>query len=342
MLHTRLRVLAVAPLMAAAAALLAAQPALTQPPAEADPDSVAEAGVAEDRVVVTGMVPAPRVGEGAPIYTTLELEKMEADARRETTKDRAESRRCQAADVPNPHADLTLEGRFFLEAQLGQRVVTLTDRATTVTRAAEAARRAAANGSGTMEAVVSTELERQVAVRKLEAARRELLEEQSVTADLMWLMSRGLADIDLQSELMRRRVKREKAGGVSGVRPAPEFADLKVVGVVVEQKTDRKGVTTLHVSGQIVNTRDKDIPIPPLTIMAVDEQGWPLMNRIADPQSRQRIPAGAAMGFTYELKPKPAMARTVAVTFASKSKSTMQLPAGLFEVCRVSKESNRR
>ena len=55
--------------------------------------------------------------------------------------------------------------------------------------------------------------------------------------------------------------------------------------------------------------------------------GFPVKTETAE--GRGRIKAGEAVPFQYALRPKPSQAQSVAVTFASRNRPPMSLPAGM-------------
>ncbi len=296
-----------------------------------------------DRVVITGMVPIPDVGPGAPQFTSADVAELGKLADKTATKASRDYRTCGGGALPKsfepaamplntsfdgpavnfdlrPGSNLypsTLEllGREYAAANA---VASLAEKAETATEAAEAARRGAAAGETTMKDVEAAELVRQEAVRKLQFARAALVEAQAVIGD--WQHYKEMKRPDpTWSELEGRSIQRDRDNVGLGIA-VPEVVDgLTIENIKARQVKNKKGEEIVLVSGDLVNSVKKSIQIPALSVALVDERGWILANMTVTTQYFGTIGAGKRKPFQVEMTPAPEALHTAVVSVAAKS-----------------------
>ncbi|HVY88915.1 MAG TPA: hypothetical protein VG942_08610, partial [Hyphomonadaceae bacterium] len=286
-----------------------------------------------DRVVITGMVPIPNVGAGAPYHSPEELaalsEKTQKDILHTDAVD-MRTRMCRLNLKPPGRLSMnypSLEALMDAELATGRRLATEADRARLATEAAEASRRAAADGKEDAKSVEQAELARQAAVNKAEEARVKYLEAGAAIADLQDFERQGYTIADLNQEaapsgkvltwgdLDVRADRRRKAGYWQGV-PVPDPAPGLHIEQVEARQTDGKHGPVVEITGLLRNDRNGTLSVPGLTIVAIDKQGQILAATAID-ASGSSVPAQSSRAFAYELTPAPQAIARVSVTFAS-------------------------
>ena len=291
--------------------------------AQQQPQSTQQAPVnREDRVVITGMVPVPDVGEGAPLFTTLDIKDIEEKAR-DVAIDSASDymtcspgRRVIAPMTCKPNGAITITDLLACEVEYGNKAANLAFMAAKVTAAAEDSRRAAARGEVSVRVVEETELARQEAVNKMNEARQKLLEVQARMADFQNMaMMRGHFPDTAQLDAME--MNRKEAGWGLGIAQPDVPEGLSITNIRAVQSKDKKGDFVV-VQGEIRNGNAKSAKIPNLSTTLVDDKGWPLATTSVSPSKKGSIPAGKSYPFAFEVRPAPQMMRNAVVSFAPK------------------------
>jgi hypothetical protein len=257
---------------------------------------------------------------------------MEEAARKTMADTRSDARKCSGSGlmpivgVGDPPSMIHL---LVLEYEAAMKVANMADKAAAVTLAAEASRRDAANGAGSMQIVEQRELERQEAVNKLQEARAELFEAQAMIGDAQDLMrkNRPVDWLDLDM----RALNRKKDGVGLNIAMPNLHPGLDIQNVVASQHKDKKGKDMVVVRGDIVNTGSKSATIPELFVALVDEQGWTLTNMTVSPPPFQKgIGAGKRKPFQVEVRPAPEALKTAVVTFAARHAVDPRMGVGFF------------
>jgi hypothetical protein len=268
-----------------------------------------------ERVVVTGMVPIPDVGEGAPRFTSKDVKAIEEAARDVATDSRQDIQRCKPSGQPaascNPAGGL--QQVLACEAEYATEAANLAGKASSASAAAEDVRRAAAAGQADMKAVEAAELVRQEAVNKMQKARQKLIETQARLADLQ-VNAMGFFHKDLNALEM----KRKKAGWGLGIAKPDVPEGLSLTNIKVTQYEDKKGEFA-RIQGEIRNGGDKPARIPGLAATLVDEKGFSLNTTSVSPAKGGTISPGKAKPFSFDMRPAPALTKTAIVTFASNA-----------------------
>lgn len=291
----------------------------------------------EDRVVVTGMVPVPDVGEGAPLFTAEDMKVLEKETRKTATESRADLRRCGVpGDLQNCDLSGSLNSMLACEVEYADRAANLAGKAAEATEAAETARTAAARGEADMAAVEATELVRQEAVRRLQEMRAKLLDAQATVGEYQdAALGQGRRLSPAGAAVRRRQLatrRQELAVQQHDEHPslslmAPQqFENLAVMNVTAREVTDRKGMRVVMLSGELVNRGSKAETIPSLQGALYDERGWTLVSvTVSAPGTRKQIAAGKTQAFQMEIRPAPQTAHRAVVTFASKPRMDIRL-----------------
>jgi hypothetical protein len=285
---------------------------------------------AKNRVVVGAMIPIPDVGEGAPLFTSSDLGQMQAETQRLVSKSRSDLRRCGALLPPQyepGHPGIT--NLVAREYEAGQRVIASAGKAEAATLKAEDARRAAFSGNATKEEVEARELDRQAAIVVLQKARAELVEAQAMIGDAqkMIMSSRPFDWLELR---MKEDARRRDDVGL-GVGKPQDFTGLDIAEVKAQQFKDAKGGQPfVRVSGKIVNSNNKVIKIPALSVALVDERGWVMGNQTVTPVSKKGIGSNKSEPFQIDVRPAPDLLQTALVTFAPKAQIQPRLGVGYF------------
>ena len=298
----------------------------TLPKVDTTPDADAK-----NRVVVGAMVPIPDVGDGAPLFTSSDIAKMQSETQRLVMKARSDLRRCGRSPLPPQYfpGEASLANLIAGEFEAGNRVIALAGKAEAATRRAESARRDAFAGSATQEEVEAREIERQAAVTALQKARANLVEAQAMIGDAqkMYLNSRPFDWLELQM----KSDARDRDGVGLGLGKPQDFAGLNIAEVQAQQFKDAKGGQPfVRVSGKIVNTNDKVIKIPALSVALVDERGWIMGNQTVTPVSKKGIGSNRSETFQIDVRPAPDLLHTALVTFAPKAQIQPRLGIGYF------------
>ncbi len=267
-----------------------------------------------DPLIIHGSgVPMPTVGEGAPNYTPAEIHQKGADARSEraTFQDAIDmdSFACPAPALKPPPAQW--KEVFQDAADASRRVSDWSRVAEDATVKAQQVRVDAASGTATTAQVEQAELDRQKAVIELVKAEMDLDENRDKLIDIQDLVTEQMDVAGWDGVLMTNAA--ERASRKYKLVPKA-FEDLRLENIKVYERHDDKGAPFLFVTGAIHNTHDKRIPVPPLSLTAVDQFGYPLL--VQEGEARGRIDPGKSQAFTYTLKPSPDRTVRVIVTFA--------------------------
>jgi hypothetical protein len=298
--------------------------------------------VAELVVTAPAEVPLPQVGEGAPLFSPAEIAEVAREARLSASTALSNARKCSSSFMTSNVSEAAsirqlLAALYRAEQQANRTVVFAADRAQAASLAARADRQAAARGERTEDQLAESELARQLAVNRYASARADAAEARAQAALAQRLIRDAAtsypdpftAEPSILSQVRGQLLSpyRKPAGpGGPPVEVPAEYADLVLEDVVARQREDKSG-TFILVSGKIRNPKTKAIPMPALSVIAIDVSGFPVKTETAE--GRGRIRAGEAVPFQYELRPKPSQAQTVAVTFASRNRPPMSLPAGV-------------
>lgn len=309
------------PLVLASLAAIAAAPlssAVGQQPGAPVGTAVIEGATDVSPVTVTPLAPVPQVGAGAPYFAPEEIQSAVSTAerrRRDSRWARGEENEGVGVFGLGPLCSTVFETQ--------NAVVETGEAAEAATLRALDARAAAARGEATAQTVAATELERQAAVIAFARAREASDEADARVRDLRALSDQAWG-VFLPSEIERRTAFRDQYGAV----PPAEYEDLRLMEVRVREIA-AGGDTALEVSGRIVNTRPRAIPIPPLSIGLLDRGGFLLKTQEIQPDRGARIPAGGAVPFAFTMRPSPNFAMRATVTFGSYH----QYPAWLSPDC---------
>lgn len=286
-----------------------------------------------DRVVITGMVPVPDVGRGAPLLTSRDVEAIEETARQAKGDAERDFRRCSNqpfVPIYDP-SSFSLANLLAGEYEASKRMITAADRARATTEKAEAARQDAAAGYVDMKVVNDTELARQEAVMKLQEARAGLAEMQAMIGDFqdMALGQRGRF-MSGGVEFLERAMRRQKENVGIGVAKSANVPGLDIRNVRARQVTDRKGKDLVLVEGDLFNLGDKAVKIPALSAALIDDRGWVLTNTTVEPAQKKSLPAGKTQAFRIEMRPAPELLKAAVVTIAAETHAEPRLGVGAF------------
>ncbi|HVY89370.1 MAG TPA: hypothetical protein VG942_10910 [Hyphomonadaceae bacterium] len=296
-----------------------------------------------DKVVITGMVPIPDVGPGAPRFTSDEVKALEdaaskslADASSDMAKCGGDPFRAMMACKPGGGAS----GILACEVEAADKAENMAGKAAKATRAAEDVRRRAAAGKATSKEVEDAELARQVAVNKMEKARQKFLEQQAQVADMQdYAIRHGVQlttpipldpdqarrdgekirriNTDLAAELMAKSLKREKAGWGLGVARPSTPPGISLEGIEVRRLEDANG-DYIQVAGAMKNANNDAVSeLPGLSVTLIDVKGFPLNTITVFADGEGGIPAGQSRPFQLAVRPAPVETQRAIVSFAS-------------------------
>ncbi len=298
---------------AAAAGTVSAQQPASEPATTLAPLTVHGSGV-----------PMPGVGQGAPNYTPDELHQQGYNARsdRATFQDALDMDgfSCPPPSLKPPPAQW--KEVFQDAADASRRVSDWSRVAETATIKAQQVRVDAASGTATQAQVDQAELDRQKAVIEVVKAQQDLDENKDKLIDIQDLVFEQMDVAGWQGVLMTNAA--ERASRKYKLVPK-EFEDLKLENIKVYERHDNKGEPYLFVTGAIHNTHAKRIAVPPLSLTAVDQFGYPLL--VQEGEARGRIDPGKSQAFTYSLNPSPDRTARVVVTFAGLKRPGRLEPA---------------
>ena len=297
----------------AALAILIAGAALAQQNPESQVTVVAP-------LIVTAGVPVPKVGQGAPLYTAPQIREKGYEARDVRTRaDDAFFLDCAPPFKRPP----TYWLRTYREAGDAARRVSVASRvAERATSKAQRTRIAATDHRATQAQVEADELARQAAVIELVKAELDFTEARAQLLDIQDLVNRQVDVADWPGELSAHSAAR---GDARATLAPKEYQDLALESVQVAEKQDGKAAPWFQVSGTILNTRPRAIATPPISITAVDMNGFPLGNDEAI--GKGRIGPGETKRFTADFKPSPPHTAQLIVTFASARRPLHLEPA---------------
>ena len=299
-----------------------------------------EAVVSELVVRPPEEAPVPKVGIGAPLLSPAEIDRI-AEAAKDTVSEARSAVRTCGQSSANTMQPVSVKGvigwAFAEERDAALKVQALAVVANKASAAALALRRKAASGGVTEAEMEKAELARQEAVNDLTLARNDLADASAAIPVMQQAITqlepppdrgdRSQWEMSSSSKLMSEiRFFLAKRAADRIRRPPSPFADLTLKDVVVREGEDRRG-RFLSVTGKVLNTRQRAIPIPSLEIIQHDGFGFAVDRVIADGKGRQ-IPAGGELPFAYEFRPKASRAEKVTVTFASEPPLPPRRPAG--------------
>lgn len=300
---------------------------ITNRPIEKSPDQITTVSP----LVISPMAPVPNVGKGATYFKPEELQAAAHQARQDMID--LHYTPCGPGIGEESREDL---GEFSFGALYDtlrvrqQQLNRVADTANLATQEALTSRIAAARGEGPQEAVVSTELARQDAVRRYQGAQQAMLEAEYRVADLQDWVDTGGSPATGKAYVDERTRRRANNGGHAGVYVPDEFKDLRLSGVVSRQVTDR-GEPGMRVSGRISNPRKSAIAVPPIWVSVEDQFGTALKSEQAEaPKGQKAIPAGGSLAFAYIFKPLPEKASHTVVTFAPMHHAPRLKPADAY------------
>jgi hypothetical protein len=299
-----------------------------------------------DRVVVTGEVPVPRVGEGAPYHSVAEIEALSEAAQKDQVKATNNFRLAAASGVcrdpllPSamlPSRPVSMDDRhppgpvlqvlYNDQKAAAARVTAAAGNAAAATAKADQSRRDAAAGSVMKTQVERLEIVRQREVEKLEKARLKLMEAQAAIADYGDLAFRGVKPItwgDLDGMAMRRK----KAGWGLGLPKRVDKGKLEIAGLGANELIDDDGLY-LRVGGFVINSSDQPLDVPDMVVSVLDERGLVLNNSAAIAMVRIKVPPKGAVRFLHDIHPSPGHVSHLVVNFASGLEPKGELPVGL-------------
>lgn len=337
--------------LAAAVALACLAPfAMAQQAPPAAPAATVATPPASDRVVVTGEVPVPNVGAGAPYHSAQEIETITSQAQASYNKSIENERRawdseaCESpfsTNVMNGNKPVNLEklaarppGRppnlqdLYAEVKAASaRVAAAASKAADATKAADQSRRDAATGAIDAKAVEQLELARQTAVNTMQKARAKLMEAQATVADYGDLKMSGRNPIDW-ADLDGRALLRKKQGWGTGLPNIKQPPPLAVLTPAMQEMQDAQG-SYLRVQMILHNTSNREIDIPDMIVSAVDERGFALSTEAAHAEPRIKIKADGYKPFQYDFRPAPRHVAGVLINFADGFEPPPELPASL-------------
>lgn len=299
-----------------------------------------------NRVRVTGMIPPPDVGPGAPYHSPEELGEIASSAARaasdangssrtagrsEACKDSVHDMNTRVGGDPLARVAMNtprLQGLYRDEKTQATKVANMAEKALKATNEAENARRDAADGNYDKARVEKTEITRQKAVNDLQKARLKLMETQASIADYGDLRrrrpSQEIAWMDLDEKAMERR----RAGWGLGVPKSTKVGGLSVANMQSGEFQDDLGFYIL-IAGAVVNTGKTTETVPAFIITVLDAKGLPLRNTMGSPAARTRLAPGEQMPFRYSLRPSPEHVGRILVNFASGKEPPPETPVSL-------------
>jgi len=258
-----------------------------------------------DRVLVTGVAPAPDVGEGAAYFLPGDLASIGEAAARSAGRARARLSRCRDAfpDATDPASriaayELTLEKlsrEELAQARLLTERVRLAQAATEDALAARAApsdRRSAAE-------IEASELRRQAAVNALMEAEADLALSRELVFAAVEALRRNPSARPTRAAL--EESARQRAD-LSRMRPEAA-AVLGLSGLRVEARGP--GARDVAVSGVVTNSGAAALPMPNLMLTAVDERGFALRTEIVEPARALGVLPGRPQPFAADFAGVP-------------------------------------
>ncbi|HEV7691101.1 MAG TPA: hypothetical protein VGO52_09775 [Hyphomonadaceae bacterium] len=301
-----------------------------------------------NRVRVTGMIPPPDVGNGAPYHSPEEITEIASTAQRDAVAANSDSRTAGRSDACRdstqdmnttaytgdpiasriPGNTLRLQGLYRNEKSQATRVSQLAGKALEATNKAEDARRDAADGRYDKARVDKTEIARQKAVNDLEKARLKLMETQASIADYGDLvMRRGSERVDW-IDLDEKAIARRQAGWGLGAPKTTKVGGLRVGNMKSGEFQDDNGFYIL-ISGVVANMGTKDETVPEFIVTILDSKGFPLRNMLGSPQRGTRLQPQAQLPFRFVLRPSPEHIGSITVNFASGKEPPLETPVSL-------------
>jgi hypothetical protein len=327
-------------------ALAQQAPAAAQPPATQTPLSE-QAASPGNRVRVTGMIPPPDVGKGAPYHSPEEITEIASTAKRDANAANSHSRTAGRSDacrdsVPDmntpgnidpiasriPRNTPRLQGLYRDEKTQATRVSQLAAKALDATNKAEDARRDAADGNYDKARVDKTEIARQKAVNELEKARLKLMETQASIADYGDIARHNGGQEVEWMDLDGKAVQRRKAGWGLGIPKTTKVGGLRVGNMTSGEFQDDNGFYIL-ISGVVANMGTKDEKVPEFVVTIIDNKGFPLRNMLGSPQRGTRLQPQAQLPFRFVLRPSPEHIGSITVNFASGKEPPPETPVAL-------------
>lgn len=276
------------------------------------PASQDQATTVEILTATASLAAVPTVGAGAPMLAPEEIHALGQDARshRETFEDgRAKLFECYMRVFgvrPNPDRMMGYDAG----ADAAREMSNWSRPAEDATRALEQARHDRVSGKISEADLEKVELDRQKAVNAMVKAEADYDEARMMTIDIQELIRNRESPQSWRSVVLNNSAQRTdiRTNGV-----AKQYEELGLEGVRAVERKDQKGQAYLYLTGSIRNARTTPVPIPPLSITAVDQKGAPLRTERA--LGRGRIEAGQAIPFTYTLTPSPPNTASAKVTF---------------------------
>lgn len=272
-------------------------------------------------------VPVPKVGAGAPQFTTGELKDITQKALSDAARVRQEMDQldqCFRMSTGIAAPDVRVWGYLKQQEANGQ-LVTRAKRARDASEAAIRIRQEAAAGKRTEAEVEAAELARQKAVNLMLESRRDAEDGVAMQADIQQLArDRDEMDpLDMRAELKMRSSVRAFDAADPNARPS-FYPQLKIQNVSAETLDDAKGPYIL-VTGVVHNDRKTAAIMPPLKVATVDAEGFTLAAQTAD--AKASIPPGGQQRFSYVVRPMPGRTKAVEVVFGEPDASNRILPA---------------
>lgn len=290
-----------------------------------------------DTVTITDrMVPIPKVGPGAPLYSARDIDAIAAENQRAKSQLKGDIRSC---DLTQRDLVRVSENGFpglvtFLmdEIEAVAKIESFAVKVKAAIAESEEVRRKAARGEATQAEVEKAELARQKVVNAYDVARTDLLRARAATA--IW-QDRKLKGRDVDwGEIDGFVMRAERAGWGLGITGKSTAGDLRITKTEAIEQTDKKG-PYIQVYGTVVNTGTRTRQIPEISAAAVDADGWVIASTKGD-GAGAKVAAGKSQAVGLQIRPSPDGLTRVVVTFADASDPPARM--GMSYVCSMLRE----
>lgn len=319
----------IAALLFAASWTSAAQQPAQQPSPAANPSAAPPSPAAQsspDRVVITGMVPIPDVGPGAPRYTSADIAKIEQQSLDTAFQAYLDYERCSGIPKGYPQPPCNESALYFgeivgiaaCERDYANMAANMAGKAATVTGEAEAVRREAAAGRASASDVEAAELKRQDAVSKMQKAREKLDDARAAMGIAQEMALSGpQVGLDFYGEVRSRKKFQNRPGVFPGVR---------IEGVRTVLQRDKK--ESVLIQGTIRNTTAKTVEVPGLVAMLFDERDWVVARKSVTPDKKFVVAGNSSKPFGLQIEFAPQAMKRAIVAFAHESEPPPRIGVG--------------
>ena len=282
-------------------------------------------------LTVNGAVPVPHVGAGARMYTLDEIHALNAEAgsvRGDFEDAKADLYdRYQNAYSARPNPERTIG--YDEGADAARRLSLAADAAARATQNALQARIDAVSGHASQAQVEQAELDRQKTVNDMVKAKAEMDEGRAKAIDIQQLVRDRVSPADWGHFISSNAS--ERASRKNPLIPK-DYEDLVLEHITTAVMHDTKGGPDfLKITGDIRNSSGRKIDVPGLSITVSDQFGFPLLSQVS--AARGKIDPGKSTPFDVPLRPSPANAARVAVTFAGVAQNAHLEPVSADPVC---------